>query len=224
LWGRHTLAGVLAGAEEHCKNNTTPSARETSMRQVGSRGTKVVVEVGAKHEKLTVIAHVIHTTAKGNQKRALQCQCECGNTTIVGLYEWGNRRVGCGKCDGGKGGKRHKGRKATGFNANHYLGLTLKNAKDRKLEFEIGENEFAYLTGNPCHYCGASSTGLDRIDSDLGYVSNNVVPSCYDCNKAKSKMTKEQFQSWLHRIYAHYLQTSWSTAYVVPQTPLFGTD
>jgi hypothetical protein len=42
--------------------------------------------------------------------------------------------------------------------------------------------------------------GLDRIDSSLSHISNNVVPSCKWCNFAKNKLSLTDFQQWIDRI------------------------
>ena len=42
---------------------------------------------------------------------------------------------------------------------------------------------------NECEYCGGgldpAGTGLDRLDSSLGYERANVVPCCGRCNMIK---------------------------------------
>jgi hypothetical protein len=51
------------------------------------------------------------------------------------------------------------------------LGLTHKN---------VGE-----LLRAPCHYCGhvhPAGGGVDRVDSRIGYVPENCVPCCAECN------------------------------------------
>lgn len=59
-----------------------------------------------------------------------------------------------------------------------------------------------------CHYCGGSPknrririaikyTGIDRVDSNKGYISGNCVPCCNACNRAKSDMTLDEFNSWI---------------------------
>ena len=68
------------------------------------------------------------------------------------------------------------------------------NAKGRGLCFDISIDEFRNITSKPCVYCGEFSTyfnnlginGIDRINSSVGYVSNNVIPCCETCNKMKS--------------------------------------
>lgn len=46
-------------------------------------------------------------------------------------------------------------------------------------------------------------SGLDRVDSALGYVYGNVVPCCGGCNGMKSNHSLDQFFVLLERIRAH---------------------
>jgi hypothetical protein len=58
------------------------------------------------------------------------------------------------------------------------------------------------LLSLPCAYCGeVQATGLDRIDSSIGYLMDNVVPACSTCNKMKNDMTLTEFKAWTRRIY-----------------------
>ena len=38
----------------------------------------------------------------------------------------------------------------------------------------------------PCTYCGYPSTGLDRIDNNVGHIEENCIPCCRDCNVARA--------------------------------------
>lgn len=62
------------------------------------------------------------------------------------------------------------------------------------------------LFHSPCFYCGRSDvnqrkyrgsefgySGIDRIDSDRGYVPDNVVACCKPCNYAKNKLSQIDF-------------------------------
>lgn len=55
--------------------------------------------------------------------------------------------------------------------------------------WELTQAQHAKLLEQDCRYCGQSlapvGTGLDRVDSHLGYTPDNVVPCCPDCNRAK---------------------------------------
>ena len=71
-------------------------------------------------------------------------------------------------------------------------------AKAKNLEFAITEAEFQTLTSQACTYCSKqnSSThvnGIDRIDSAVGYVFDNCVPCCGECNYMKKIMTPAEF-------------------------------
>jgi len=89
--------------------------------------------------------------------------------------------------------------------ADHKYGLTLGgkfrqhlyNAKRRKIEFDLTKEEFAAFWQKPCHYCGYTihTIGLDRIDSDLGYFVENLVPCCRWCNAGKNNLSQE---SWIN--------------------------
>lgn len=81
----------------------------------------------------------------------------------------------------------------------------IRSAKNRKIKFTISKSEFDYITKQPCAYCGGYSTtyqgvkinGVDRINSELHYTTDNIVPCCTICNKMKLDYTKEE---WIHHM------------------------
>jgi hypothetical protein len=83
------------------------------------------------------------------------------------------------------------------------------DAKDRGLEATITLDEYKALQSQPCFYCQGQlpiqGSGLDRIDSSIGYVSGNVRPCCKSCNYAKSDLTESQFKEWILRIYNNWV-------------------
>jgi len=83
------------------------------------------------------------------------------------------------------------------------------------LSFELTKDKFKELINLPCHYCGSSASneyksryssgnykynGIDRVDCDCGYTPNNVVPSCYVCNRLKGHISYDDFVYWLNKI------------------------
>ena len=82
----------------------------------------------------------------------------------------------------------------------HYKHLK-NSAKNRGLLVTISFSEFAKLNSLPCYYCGGElpkvGSGVDRIDSSLGYISGNVLPCCEWCNKAKGVRSVEEFFTWI---------------------------
>jgi hypothetical protein len=64
-------------------------------------------------------------------------------------------------------------------------------AKRRGLEICFTFEQWCELAiGASCHYCGnfitSNGGSLDRKDSSIGYILDNVVPCCASCNKVKS--------------------------------------
>jgi hypothetical protein len=43
---------------------------------------------------------------------------------------------------------------------------------------------------------GFTSSGLDRLDSNLGHTYSNVVACCKRCNWAKRTMSVDEFYAW----------------------------
>ncbi len=49
--------------------------------------------------------------------------------------------------------------------------------------------------GRDCHYCGdeINGVGIDRVDSNIGYQMENIVPCCYQCNITKMDYSYNEF-------------------------------
>lgn len=64
-------------------------------------------------------------------------------------------------------------------------------AKKRGLDWQISLELYADLVSEDCFYCTGYlgcfyGTALDRMDNLKGYVEENVVPCCWECNRVKS--------------------------------------
>jgi len=95
-------------------------------------------------------------------------------------------------------------------------------AERRQIPFDLSREQFRRAVSEPCFYCGLPpqqlarsysktgtrsvcfASGLDRVNSDLGYTVGNVVDCCKKCNMAKNDMTPEEFGEWLECVYAHW--------------------
>lgn len=81
-------------------------------------------------------------------------------------------------------------------------------AKRRELGVSITFEEYKETILAPCFYCGKvlplSGGGIDRISSDVGYVSGNIRPCCAQCNIAKSSYTELEFKEWALRLVNHW--------------------
>ena len=82
-----------------------------------------------------------------------------------------------------------------------------KDAFRQDLSFDIPKEVFLSLIKEPCYYCGDQTelNGLDRVNNNIGYAEENVVPCCTMCNRAKRDYTQEYFIEWIKRA-AEYLK------------------
>jgi hypothetical protein len=79
-------------------------------------------------------------------------------------------------------------------------------AKDRGLAFEITKDEFTRLVSTPCYYCERTpeqvAIGIDRADSQTGYIAGNCVSCCKPCNFAKGTLGQQEFFDLIEAIAA----------------------
>lgn len=79
------------------------------------------------------------------------------------------------------------------------------NAKNRNIYWGISKEEFSELWNLSCHYCGneIATIGVDRKDSGIGYLKNNIVPCCSFCNTIKMDLEYFAFLNQIIKIYKH---------------------
>ncbi len=90
-------------------------------------------------------------------------------------------------------------------------------ARSRNILFDLPQEKFISLIQLNCFYCGCkpykalvikriSNTiifnfnGIDRLDPNVGYLVENLVPCCWDCNRAKSNLPFDKFKNWIDRL------------------------
>jgi hypothetical protein len=207
--GNEYVAGIgplLRGVPKSCGCYTAVLASEA-----GRRGGRPITDrTGQRYGKLVVVRFV--EVVNGHARWL--CRCDCGNEITVaagGLL----KAVGCGCAQSAPRG----GRAAGEASRKHVLTQYQRNAQYRDLPWELTDDDFDKLTSSDCHYCGLPPgrvfrsgayiggefvySGLDRLDNTAGYVPGNVVPCCWDCNRAKSDLSYDEFMTWLGRVTAH---------------------
>jgi hypothetical protein len=163
------------------------------------------------------------------------CKCRCGQTAKVRTSHLTESRVrSCGCLFLESLTTNPRGKKPEGCAYLRYVyGYYAKNAHQRNLKFCITLDEFCTLVSQPCAYCGAeprpgknksrlgrpkvfngvvSHNGLDRINNLRGYDTENVVPCCETCNKAKRILSLQEFKDWVIRVHNHI--PTWPTRQV----------
>lgn len=56
---------------------------------------------------------------------------------------------------------------------------------NRNFQNDLSEEYIKEALEKSCSYCGFPSTGLDRIDNNLGHTQSNCIPCCWECNTAR---------------------------------------
>lgn len=74
-------------------------------------------------------------------------------------------------------------------------GKAKASAVRRRHSFHLSFDQYRDLLASAhCYYCGGTSIiGLDRIDSQVGYEIQNVVPCCKYCNTLKNVRNRDIF-------------------------------
>lgn len=78
-------------------------------------------------------------------------------------------------------------------------------AKKRGFKFELSRELFIQECSEECFYCGAPGpNGLDRLDSNEGYILGNVVACCPRHNRMKSDMPMDEFLAECAKVTNYY--------------------
>jgi hypothetical protein len=179
--------------------------------------------IGKKFGRLTVIGFAYYKPRKnGNSRDAFwQCKCDCGNEKEVmnsNLLSGNVSSCGCVREESLK--KLHEANIDDSATFRAVLKTYKWSAKQRGISFKLTEEKFKELTQGNCEYCGTQPSfikerngrtaykgkpyvynGIDRVDNDKGYVSDNCVPCCRICNIAKGEMTVKEFLDWIKKVY-----------------------
>lgn len=169
---------------------------------------------GQKFNRLLVIEKAKHE----KDKRAYwKCQCDCGNIVIVAGFKlrsgW-SKSCGCLL------------KENNGINCYNWSGVgdimgstwyqIVSGAKQRNIELSITKEDIWELYQKQNGKCALSgidlklkskyndkdyTASLDRIDSRIGYVKNNIQWVHKQVNMIKQSLTNEEFCNWCELIY-----------------------
>ncbi len=180
--------------------------------------------IGHKFGKLTVVKMCdIRGT---NGKIRYECLCDCGNKHEVGgesLRKGNSKSCGCLQKEMDRWNRIEDRDYATWKHLYSYT--IIKRSKKSGYVSDIQLSEFINISKQSCHYCGIESSntikdrskksdlmlnfnGIDRIDSNIGYLLSNVVSCCKYCNCAKNTMTQDEFRSFIIRLYNNYIDNN----------------
>ena len=146
--------------------------------------------------------------------------CHCWKEFIciyTNIFKWRSKSCWC---------LMHYNRKAEWIsNYNAIYAKMISNIKRRNIEVAISKEDFINLIKQPCIYCWDewwnSMTNshcrintikynwIDRIDSSIWYIKDNVVSCCKKCNWAKNNMSVSDFLLHIEKIYLFNKKLKW---------------
>jgi len=150
-----------------------------------------------------------------------ECRCDCGNTKVKSsktLNSGESTHCGCQAHE-----RRSKPRRGVFGESlrNTVIHSYKNNAKRKGLLFDITVPKLIELITGKCFYCGQEPSktivkkkfygsftynGIDRLDSNKGYIPNNVVSCCEACNYMKSNHPVDEFLKIIKRIAINRLE------------------
>jgi hypothetical protein len=169
---------------------------------------------GQKFGRLTVIKR-----AENNKHGNVQflCRCDCGKELVLpssALTTGNTRSCGCLYND--------QNRLPEGeASFNKIYRMYQKSAANRKVSFTLDKERFRQLISSPCYYCGREPyqqyndataygniiyTGIDRINNNEGYTTDNVRSCCKQCNYIKNIYSESEFYTWINNVYTNYIK------------------
>jgi hypothetical protein len=171
---------------------------------------------GLKVGRWTVINSTVKQSKNGEYYWL--CKCDCGNEKeVIGKSLRAGTSKSCGCL--------HKDFISSRiFPDNLAIKQRIYNyyknkAVERNIEFHLNFDLFVNLIESICHYCGRNgynkmtshasspdytSCGVDRKDSDKGYINSNCVSCCKDCNRAKGILGYDEFKNWIISLYNNF--------------------
>lgn len=187
------------------------------------RSKKLIDLTGQKFNSVEVIELLPRTNSSHAKYR---CRCDCGKEfESFGTNLKRGLATSCG-CSKKIPHNRIEDRRKVVLNS-LYSRMPRRHRETGSDEiFDLDKEFFYKLSESNCFYCGGPPSnrekdtaihidgerlvipyqGIDRIDSNRGYLKSNVIPCCAKCNKAKNDMTYIEFSNWIKRVYDHFIK------------------
>lgn len=171
------------------------------------------IEPGITVNKWKVLSKpFLKMNSKGTRRESkVQVECECGKQKEIKVNSLLNgTSSGCGRC-GNRYKRSDEQLKNTSIN-NIYKDYK-DNAKARDYDFHLNSTEFKDFIFKNCFYCDSPPSnaqknkhtvvkynGIDRLDNAVGYIPQNCVSCCADCNRMKRDHSTTDFLEHIQKI------------------------
>lgn len=191
------------------------------------------IVIGMKIGKLTVLENIIPCKGDINRYGKWLCICDCGNKKeLFGdrLNRKPTKSCGCLSIERARENIKiaSDSLKIYVEATINYQYTTHKNAAKEMLSQPLLKEDWKEIVLQPCYYCGKIDTrnykikrkegilppeeikkfnvemnGVDRLDSSKGYIKENCVSCCRQCNWMKNDYSKEEFFNKILEIVEH---------------------
>ncbi len=176
--------------------------------------------IGNKYGKLLVLDYIPRSLHK---RTKYKCVCDCGNEVIVEGSKLKNGHTKSCGCIRKEIFHSYNTKKYGEANKNALIISYKSNAKRKGLEFNLTNEELEILFKSNCFYCGSKPksimnrpktngpyqyNGIDRKDNNVGYVKENVVSCCTQCNYVKNSFDYNEFILWIEVVYSNLKKNS----------------
>lgn len=177
---------------------------------------KEIVDIEEPHNKIKIT--ILDTDEKGNLKKEPLITwifdlnkdkfCKTCNTFYPFFEFRRNKRTGllypkCKRCL-----KRERKIRNENTNVETKIKRKYKYFKKKNLYPPWGDwltyKQFKSFITDRCYYCGKKPNpfnGIDRINNKKGYLRDNCVSCCWECNRMKGIMTQEEFNKKILTLY-----------------------
>lgn len=194
--------------EQNCfsKNSSRPNGLLVHCKECRKKRKKCITHINIVGQKFNKLEVVKKTDLKKHNTYLYLCKCECGKEILVKKCALLGGQISCGCASIERISNLNKlpeGEAAL----NVLYGRYRVRASTGNIQFNLKKDFFKNIIKNKCYYCdqppGARKVianngnleynGLDRIDSNFGYIEENVVACCADCNWMKRSMSINSF-------------------------------
>lgn len=180
------------------------------------RGVTTILKVGQRFDNWVVLSK-----AKSRERTLgvltgySKVRCDCGTVKEVrtsSLRTGDSRSCGC---------LQRPNWLPVGESAlNAFFIVYKQSARKRKLEWDLSRKQFEKIVSKSCYYCDAApvlrmgrkrrgptlANGIDRKDSNLGYVIGNCLPCCKKCNRMKVVLSEKEFLDQVKKIFEYKIK------------------
>jgi len=175
--------------------------------------------------KYTIGKTIGNLTISEKRGKKYYVNCSCGTELLFGSREMKTKTedlknkgfAGCGVCS-----RKYYAENRSNEEKYRYVYNAYRiAAKKRNLDFNLSRKEFTNMIKDKCFYCGKLNSncrkdrltdelltynGIDRLDPNLGYNSDNTVSCCWTCNRMKGTLIVSEFIEQVKLIYSKNVQ------------------